>query len=307
MLDKFWETMGQELAKRWLDQLFGPAFLFWAGGLGLYIWQHSWDAVKSIWLGWDIYQQAAALLVALLAVLLSSLAARSLQLPTIRLLEGYWPWPLKLLGPYLISRQRRNFAQKYRDLRELKGKDGRWLCEEQQERLSRLESWAHSNPAAERDLLPTRLGNLLRAREMASRDKYGLDSLVCWPRLWCLLPECLKGDLTSSRAALNGRAELWLWGLLFLVWMALHPLAVLISLAWMLLAYRLAMQAAEVYGDLVETAFDLHRFALYDALSWPRPLSSDKEMASGLRLTEFLWRGTYDRKIVYKTPVKGGK
>lgn len=307
MLDKFWETMGQELAKRWLDQLFGSAFLFWAGGVGLYIWQRGWDEAKSTWLGWDIYQQAAALLIALLAVFLSSLAAKNLQLPAIRLLEGYWPWPLRLLEPYLISRQRKGFARKYSDLRELKGKDLGSLTDKERERLSRLEAWAHSNPASEKDLLPTRLGNLLRAREMASSDKYGLDSLVCWPRLWCLLPECLKNDLTSSRAALNGRAELWLWGLLFLVWTAFHPLAILISLAWMLLAYSLAVQAAEVYGALVETAFDLHRFSLYDALGWPRPESSEMEKAVGLELTEFLWRGTYRRKIRYKIPVEGGR
>lgn len=230
MLDKFWETLGQELAQRWLDSLFGSAFLFWVGGLGLYIWQHSWDAVKSTWFGWDIYQQAVALLIATLAVFLSSLTAQALQLPAIRLLEGYWPWPLKLLGPYFISWHRRGFVEKYKSLRELKAKESsKSLTAEERDRLFELEAWAHNNPVSEGDLLPTRLGNLIRAREMASRLKYGLDSLVCWPRLWCLLPECLKSDLTSSRAALNGRAELWLWGLLFLVWTVLHPPAVLIS------------------------------------------------------------------------------
>lgn len=308
MLDKFWETLGQELAKRWLDHLFGPAFLFWAGGLGLYIWQHSWDAVKSTWLGWDIYQQAGAILIATLAVFLSSLAAKTLQLPAIRLLEGYWPWPFKFLGPCFTTRQRRGFVEKYKLLRELKAKDdSKSITAEERGRLFELETWAHSNPASERDLLPTRLGNLIRAREMASRIKYGLDSLVCWPRLWCLLPECLKSDLTSSRAALNGRAELWLWGLIFLVWTVLYPLASLISLVWMLLAYRQAIQAAEVYGDLVETAFDLHRFALYDALGWPRPDSSETEKACGLELTEFLWRGTHEGKITYKIPAEGGR
>lgn len=325
MLDKFWETLGQEMAQRWLDHLFGPAFLFWAGGLGLYIWrkgrdqveltwdvwkiwQHGLDTVKLTWNGWEIHQQAAVILVALLAVFLSSLAVQTLQLPAIRLLEGYWPWPLKLLGPNFISRNRRVFVEKSKELQKLKAKEiSKSITAEEQARLSQLEIWAHRNPATEKDLLPTCLGNLIRAREMASHRKYGLDSLVCWPRIWCLLPECLKGDLTSSRAALNHRAELWLWGLLFLVWTALRPLAVLISLAWMLLAYRLAMQAAEVYGDLVETAFDLHRFALYDALAWPRPRSNDEEKASGKQLTEFLWRGTHEGKISYKIPVGGGK
>jgi hypothetical protein len=39
----------------------------------------------------------------------------------------------------------------------------------------------------------------------------------------------------------------------------------------MFLAYRMALQTATVYGDLMETAFDLHRFVQYDALGWQRP------------------------------------
>ena len=34
MLNKFWESIGTKVADRWLEYLFGPAFLFWAGGLG---------------------------------------------------------------------------------------------------------------------------------------------------------------------------------------------------------------------------------------------------------------------------------
>ena len=32
MLDKFWESLGEDLAKRWVEHLFGPAGLFWLGG-----------------------------------------------------------------------------------------------------------------------------------------------------------------------------------------------------------------------------------------------------------------------------------
>lgn len=138
-------------------------------------------------------------------------------------------------------------------------------------------------------------------------SKYGLNSTVCWPRLWCLLSECQKESLTSSRAALNQSAELWLWGLLFILWTTRSYLAVPISLLWMLVAYRLALQTAAVYGDLVETAFDVHRFALYDALGWERPRDSDEEKIRGKQLSEFLFRGTTKEKIQYAEPARKGE
>ena len=72
-----------------------------------------------------------------------------------------------------------------------------------------------------------------------------------------------------------------------------------ISIPWMLVAYRLARQTAEVYGDLVETAFDIHRFALYDAMSWERPMDSEVEKARGAQLTEFLWCGKTKEMIPF--------
>ena len=180
MLDKFWETLGEELAKRWLDYLFGPAFLFWADGLGLYVWQQGWETVMTTWQGWAIYQQVTTLLIALLGVFLSSLAMKTLQFPVIRLLEGYWPWPLNHVGSYIVSRNQKDFDKKYKDLRKLKTKEeNKSITSDEQDQLSRLEAWAHSTPPSKKELLPTRLGNLLRARELASSRKYSLDSLVC--------------------------------------------------------------------------------------------------------------------------------
>ena len=123
MLDKFFETIGEGLAKRWLDHLFGPAFLFWAGGLGLYIWQKGWDAAIVAWQGSTVYHQVTALLISLLVVFVSSLAVQAVQLPVIRFLEGYWPWPLNHLATYIVSRNKKDFVMQYKQLREVKKKE----------------------------------------------------------------------------------------------------------------------------------------------------------------------------------------
>jgi hypothetical protein len=66
--------------------------------------------------------------------------------------------------------------------------------------------------------MPTRLGNLLRAAERKPLEKYGLDAIICWSRLWMLLPDAVKKDLQESRADLNNAARVWLWSLLFCGW-----------------------------------------------------------------------------------------
>jgi len=49
---------------------------------------------------------------------------------------------------------------------------------------------------------------------------------------------------------------------------------------------------ASAFGDLLRSAFDVHRFTLYDTLRLPRPKDPAGEPASGKILTEYLFRGT---------------
>jgi hypothetical protein len=65
----------------------------------------------------------------------------------------------------------------------------------------------------------------------------------------------------------------------------------LLGLATAWLAYRGMIVAAGVYGDLVRSAFDLHRFDLYRALAWPLPENLDNERQLGMQLTTYLFRG----------------
>jgi len=290
MLDKFWESLGSDLADRWLTYLFGPAFIFWAGGAALYVWHTGWETTLDAVQALNPVQQGAVLVAALLLVVFSSLAMQALRFPVLRLLEGYWPWPFHLLGRGISALRRKRFRKQYERLRMLKSQSERSPAEKDE--LARLEVWAHLHPASERDLLPTALGNILRARERAPGRKYGLNAMVCWPRLWPLLPDSLRADLSVARESLDRLVELWFWGVLFLVWAPYTKWVILISLAWVALTYNMALQAAMAYGDLLEAAFDLHRMALYDALGWPRPKDSAEEKALGRRLTEFLWRGT---------------
>jgi hypothetical protein len=293
MLDKFWESISTNLAGRWLDHIFGPAFLFWAGGLGLYAWQTGWQGLLKDAQALDQVQQIGWIVFSLLVLVFSSMLVQAIRFPVLRMLEGYWPWPFNHLGSAIVSGQKKQFTKRYDELRDLKIAElNGTLQEGQRERMIKLDVWAHWNPVQKEDLLPTALGNTLRARERSPERKYGLDAVICWPRLWPLLPEIVRTDLTNTRASLDRVVELWFWGLLFLVWTVWTPWAALISLLWMVMIYGMARQAAMAYGDLLESAFDLHRLCLYDAIGWSRPAALKEEKEQGKHLTEFLWRGT---------------
>ena len=60
------------------------------------------------------------------------------------------------------------------------------------------------------------------------------------------------------------------------------------ALAW--LSHRAAVNAAIAYGELMETAFDLHRFDLLKALHVPLPPDHKHELETNATVTEFLRR-----------------
>lgn len=301
MLDKFWESIGSDLAEQWIEYIFGPAFLFWSGGLALLAWQIDWKPLQQNTQTLTAFQQGSIIVLGLLVLVFSSMVVKAIRFPILRILEGYWPWPFSYLGLGLLAIQKYFYKNKYAKLRHLKVNEAqREPNAKEQEKLIKLDVWSHWNPTKSSDLLPTRLGNILRARERAPERRYGLDAIVCWPRLWSLLPENMRGDISSSRSALDRLVELWLWGALFLLWTLVNPWAILISVVWMVVVYDMSTQAAMAYGDLIETAFDLYRMPLYDALAWPRPKNSDEEKTLGKELTEFLWRGTVNKEIIYR-------
>jgi hypothetical protein len=302
MLDKFWESLGEDLAGEWLKHVFSPAFLFWLGGFGLYVlrfgWQDLWQQISAL----KTFEQAAILLLALLILILSSVLIKNLRFNVLRLLEGYWPWPFSGLADWLAGIQNWLFERREKRWNSLKAKE-KHLSPHDARTLVELEMSTHYFPADPKDIQPTPVGNILRAGETASMHKYGLDAFACWPRLWLLLPETAREDLSAARQGMMTFVELWAWGLLFLVWTVWSSWAILVSVLGLWLAYILVQQAAMAYADLLESAFDLYRWDLYNAARWPLPETSGAaEIAAGQYLTEFLWRGTSQSPIQYVPP-----
>ncbi len=294
MLNNFWENVGAKIAGKWVDLILSPAYMFWAGGICLIVWREGPANTLNWLLGLDIYAQAAALIVGLIILTLSALLVTRLRSHIFRVLQGYWPWPLNSLGRWFTLLQSRRIDRWRVEWNKLKDKEEQAsLAGPDRRRLSRLEVDLHYSPAENEDLLPTEFGNIIRAAERSSYYKYGLDALVCWPRLWLLLPENVRKELVDSREKLEDSVEFWAWGFLFLAWSFYTGWAVVISLIWMFFGSVFMREVACGFADLFEASFDLYRWELYKNIHWPLPENAGpSEITMGRRITEFLWRGT---------------
>jgi hypothetical protein len=147
-------------------------------------------------------------------------------------------------------------------------------------------------------LLPTRLGNTLRAAEDEAGQRYGLATVTMWPRLYPYLTERFAQVVDDARNQLDLTvrlcAVLALASLISAVLLVAHgPWLVVPAvtglLAWV--AYRAAVRSAANYGETLQQAFDLHRFDMLRGLHYPLPTNPVEEWAFNQRLSQFFAQG----------------
>ncbi|MDZ8259936.1 hypothetical protein [Nostoc sp. ChiQUE01b] len=291
MSAKFLENFGSKLAEQWVATLLTPAFVFWLGGVAAFLQRFGWKSASS-WFG----QQPQPLQIALLVggfclIAASGFVVQRFDLPVLRFLEGYWHPLLRSLRRWFIARETKRSQQISDRWQQLLQIDPAQLTVEERNELVQLD-WQQIYFPLPNQIMPTRLGNILHAAEQRPLEKYGLDAVICWSRLWLLLPDAVKKDLQEARADLNTAARVWLWSLLFIIWTIWAWWAAPVGIISSIFAYYYwALEAATTYGELVEAAFDLHRHLLYQSLRWGLPADPKEERRVGKELTEYLWRG----------------
>jgi hypothetical protein len=228
----------------------------------------------------------------LLGALAVAVILQPFQLALVQFLEGYWgPSPLQQRVAEIgieLQRRRRRELDLINETPDIAGATppmldwvdlrGRWY------------------PRDEKRLLPTRLGNTLRASEDRSGGRYGFSTIATWPRLYVQLPGPLSAAIGETRDQLDtaarlsvtlGLATLVSAGLLLpvgLSWPLLIPVGTA-ALAW--LSYQAAIKAAEQHGAFLDAAFDLHRFDLIKQLHLELPRTADGERRLNHEISEF--------------------
>ncbi len=231
---------------------------------------------------------AVALLVISAALAVS---LQPLQFRLVQLLEGYWPawFPTWIVG-FAVTRQLR------RRQRIMRRVDVTWATTEadarvaEQRSITATEQLRQRFPARDR-VLPTALGNALRAGEDATGRRYGLQSVVIWPRLFHLLPDRVRQGLDDEVTQLDVSARLSVtWALAALTSSGVlvrHPIELWHHLGWLLvvglvvvlarLSYLAAIESAIAQGVDVEIAIDLYRDRVVDALRFLPAVSLSHE------------------------------
>ena len=163
------------------------------------------------------------------------------------------------------------------------------------------------------DVRPTALGNAEAAVADRVHRRYALDLELAWPRLEALIPAAERQPVASERRRADAAVSLaagWRVATVWLVAALFATAAFGFQIPAILLAvsavgalalyennYRQAIDRTISHGRLVESAVDLHRLSLLDALGWRRPETLVEERSVFAALSDALAGATVEGRF----------
>ncbi|MFF3019066.1 hypothetical protein [Streptomyces sp. NPDC057939] len=298
-MEQVLSALGPRALERWLSLALQP-MMFLLCCAGIVLWSDGdIDRVRAVG-GW--MQKAGTpvtvvlVLAGVLALAAAGLIARALAAPLLRFLHGLGPVWRWCAMPFLWAAGKR--ATRTRDrwrlaltLQQAAGSGPRELAAYQ-----RWERARRRYPADPAYLLPTRLGNLVRASERRIEGRYGLDPAVAWPALSRVLPEPALLTVEQARAGLDRATASVLWGLAFAasMWPFSYWAVPVGLLVVPVVVYGVLPRRAERFASEMESAFAVYRGELYRSLRFSLPTSPAGEPADGRAVTLHLARGSDD-------------
>jgi len=262
----------------------------------------------------------------------------------VRIFEGYY-LP-EFLSKRMIERNQKYLqakTKKYREISRILKKDVSDRVESEEwkyehwydEALKELKLLELDMPFDEGYVMPTKLGNIIKASEVYAQDRYSIEAVNVWPRLFAVLPaqflkdmeeknnhfmfllnSCLLLFIASGVAQFAGLAGYyreacsisWICKIFqkqYLLELGFHnttPLrfiffSVVLFLGGLLL-YTIAVNAARDFGYFYRAGFDLYRMDLLLKFKRELPKSLDEEQNLWLEISEFLAVG---ENLVWET------
>ena len=271
-----------------------------------------------------------------LLVLVAGLMLHPLQFPFTQLLEGYWGTSRPATRAMTRSiqahldrhfRLQRTSSSARKDLRErltelteaqkdTASKEVRERLDARRQELQReaasltsvvqaADAALRTYPEAVHEMMPTKLGNILRRHERLAGAAFGLDAVTATPFLLQVASDDVKSYVDDTRTDMDVAVRMVLvWTVATVVTAAMlwrYDLWLLVPLATFLCswtAYRGAVFAAVDYGTALQVLTALTRRQLYEALGMDFPPDSGEEFRTNEDLSIVL-QGVY-KTIPYR-------
>ncbi len=274
--------------RRFQVTYFLPSLLFW--GVLIVIWYagkgdvsaaaHLWTGEGTVWI---------VRLIAFftwLVIFSNVLASQSSGL--LRLYEGYWNFPgsawLRRLGQKWHQRKLAQYDAQSR----LDPKQYQYIY------------FGYPLPTQPEQVMPTQLGNILKNSELYSNDRFQLDAVVMWPRLYNLFPGPFTEAVIELRTGVDfmlvisfASAALAFISGFYLLIVGASPYLFLLCFAGGLIvswiAYRGALGNAVLYAQQIKVAFDLYRNELLKQMRVPLPKTAAQERATWAAVKQHLY------------------
>lgn len=288
MFSTVFKEVSSVLDRRFVINAFFPSLLFWSLlGVVFFAGQGMLDTMVQAWNEQDIGMKLIQSVGFVAWVTFFAGLLTSQQTAILRFFEGYWNIPL--IGNWL-----KRLGQ-------------RWY----QKRLGALDPnddadyeniyLNYPSPSRISEVMPTRLGNILKSAELYPNVRYKLDAVLVWPRLYNLFPESFVKTLVEAKSAMDfmlmisilGGAFGLVAGIYLLV--ACAPWWLFLLCAWggsavAGMAYQGILGSARLYAEQIRTAFDLYRHELLKQMRLKLPDSLSDEKVVWDAVNQLLYR-----------------
>ncbi|WP_438484422.1 hypothetical protein [Streptomyces sp. S186] len=260
--------LGRQLAQRWAGRLALPGLLLAATALtGAALGQrHPFDSARLVHAvahcaaSFGARPPSVQLLFAgalLLAVAAAGVAVEAAAGLMLRLWLGSWPRALRGPAAVLAARREVRWETAQRRVAELQATlptprepaEARAIDEAAEVR----EAIAPARPSR-----PTWMGDRVAGADARVLHQYGLDLAAVWPRLWLVLPQEVRDEITAARRRVEAATQLATWALPFAAIAAVWWPAALIATVPALSGWRRGRAAVATYALLLESAVDVH-------------------------------------------------
>lgn len=252
---------------------------------------------------------ASGVALAVLAIWMCALVVSIFNVPAYRILEGY-VWPIRNFSRWKNSEKdrkkilERNYDEILIKLKEDKIADSFLLYSQAQFILAKLRT---DFPQNDGDLLPTRLGNVIRAFERYPNVIYGADGVALWPSIEAAMTDGERYIVENAKSNTDLFVNLCLFSFFFgiisivkYIWIFFGDLIdiyknnidintfcemsfqggyllFLSGIGFFLcaLSYRIAVKMARNWGRRVRVAFDLNLQTLAERMGYEVPIDFD--------------------------------